>query len=114
MDSIAELIVMIGDVGMSNKALFVMDMPEKGCISCVIGRNHSIPLETCIYCPVARKNAIGEKADKIPDWCPLKPVPERRAGVDYLDALPFRHPAFDFGWNACIDKIMGGCKDETD
>lgn len=94
---------------MSDKALLVMDMPEKGCISCVIGRNHSIPLETCIYCPISGKNAIDKEAEKIPDWCPLKPMPEKRSSVDYLDT-PFQHPAFDDGWNACIDKITGGAE----
>lgn len=98
---------------MSDKALLVVNMPEKGCISCVIGRNYSIPLETCIYCPITGKNAIDEETEKIPDWCPLKPIPDRRKGTDYLDAI-FNHPAFDYGWNACIDKILEGCNGEDD
>lgn len=87
---------------MNDKALLVMDMPEKGCISCVIGRNHSIPLEACIYCPISGKNAIGKEAEIIPDWCPLKPVPEKHQVV--LDSLD----SFGTGWNACIDKILEG------
>lgn len=87
---------------MSDKALLVMDMPEKGCISCVIGRNHSIPLEVCIYCPISGKNAIGKEAEKIPDWCPLKPMQEKHTVV--LDSLD----SFGAGWNACIDKILEG------
>lgn len=93
---------------MSDKALFVMDMPEKGCVSCVIGRNHSIPLETCIYCPVSGKNAIDKEAEKIPGWCPLKAMlgkladtPEGVYDTGYLD-----------GWNACIDAILEGYENE--
>lgn len=93
---------------MSDKALLVMDMPEKGCISCVIGRNHSIPLEVCIYCPISGKNAIGKEAEIIPYWCPLKPVPEKHQVV--LDSLD----SFGTGWNSCIDKILEGCKGEDD
>ena len=48
-----------------------------------------------------------EKYDK-PEWCPLKPVPKKKLVV--LDALD----SFGNGWNDCIDKILEGCKDETD
>lgn len=96
---------------MNDKALLVMDMPEKGCISCVIGKNHSIPLETCIYCPICRKNAIGEETEKIPDWCPLKTVPRKKNYKSLSDANPVR--AWGNGWNECIDEILEGCKDET-
>lgn len=97
---------------MSDKALLVVNMPEKGCISCVIGRNYSIPLETCIYCPISEKNAIGKEAEKIPDWCPLKPMPEKKN----CDTFSFGSQigAWREGWNACIDEILEECKNETD
>ncbi|MGN0357095.1 MAG: hypothetical protein ACI4E0_04660 [Blautia sp.] len=90
---------------MSDKALLVMDMPKKGCISCVIGRNQSNLLETCIYCPLACRNAIDKEAEIQPDWCPLKPVPKKKLVV--LDALD----SFGNGWNTCIDEITGGMGD---
>lgn len=89
---------------MSDKALLVMDIPEKGCISCVIGRNHSIPLETCIYCPLACRNAIDKEAEIQPDWCPLRPMPEK----PYYP--PFHEESYVSGWNACIDAIIGDDK----
>lgn len=97
---------------MSDKALLVMDMPEN-CDKCKI---RAINLA---WCNVARKSTshhrIGKPIDerKRPGWCPLKPMPGRRKGTDYLDDI-FQHPAFDYGWNACIDEILEGCKDETD
>ena len=97
---------------MNDKALLVMDMPEKGCISCVIGRNHSIPLEVCIYCPISGKNAIGKEAEIIPDWCPLKPVPEKEICEYFSIGRQIR--TWREGWNACIDKILEGCKGEDD
>lgn len=65
-----------------SKSVLVMDTPEHGCISCLIGRNHSNSLETCIYCPIAGKSALDEEAEIIPDWCPLKPLPEKKEYVD--------------------------------
>ena len=42
--------------------------------------------------------------DVIPDWCPLKPLPEkmtRVAPTDHWDSIKA-------GWNECIDEITGG------
>lgn len=54
-----------------SKSVLVMETPEKGCVSCLIGQNHSNSLEACIYCPIAEKCVLDEKAETIPDWCPL-------------------------------------------
>lgn len=97
---------------MSDKALSVMEMPEKGCISCVIGRNHSIPLEVCIYCPISGKNAIGKEAEIIPDWCPLKPVPEKKICEYFSIGRQIR--TWREGWNACIDRVLEEKHGETD
>lgn len=99
MDSIAESIVMIGNVGMSDKALLVMNMPEN-CDKCKI---RAINLA---WCNVARKSTShhpsGKPIDerKRPYWCPLKPIPEKKPVV--LDALD----SFGNGWNECINKIL--------
>ena len=92
---------------MSNKAIFVMDMPE----SCRMCRFHypARDMHTGEYmggCRIIQTMAVRDKITK-PDWCPLKPVPGKRKGTDYLDSI-FQHPAFDYGWNACIDAITGG------
>ena len=41
-----------------SKSVLVIDTPKKGCISCLIGRNQSNYLETCIYCPIVEKIAF--------------------------------------------------------
>ena len=97
---------------MSNKAIFVMDMPES-CVDCQFCYEYHEGIEAC--CTFTREPSNDDMyriikedycQDK-PDWCPLKPVPGKRKGTDYLDSI-FQHPAFDYGWNACIDEIMGG------
>lgn len=58
-----------------SKAVLVMDMPSS-CLECPIGQNESIPLETCIRCPLG-KCAVDAETETRPDWCPLKPMPEK-------------------------------------
>ena len=60
-----------------SKSVLVMDTPEKGCISCPIGQNDSNCRITRIYCPIAEETAFNEEAETVPDWCPLKPLPEK-------------------------------------
>lgn len=85
-----------------SKSVLVIDTPEKGCVSCLIGQNHSNSLETCIYCPIAEKCVLDEKAETIPDWCPLMDLPEKDNG-DY--PANTSDAGFVEGWNQCIDEI---------
>lgn len=39
-----------------------------------------------------------------PDWCPLKPLPEKMTGVASTD----HWNSINSGWNGCIDEITGG------
>lgn len=85
---------------MSDKALFVMDMPES-CDKCKI---RAINLA---WCNVARKSTShypsGKPMDERhrPDWCPLKPVPEKK------DFWSEKYGGrFSEGWNTCIDEIL--------
>ena len=91
-----------------SKSVLVIDTPEHGCISCLIGQNHSNSLETCIYCPIAEKCVLDKEAEAIPDWCPLKPLPEKITGVASTD----HWKSIKEGWNGCINKITGGDFDD--
>ena len=93
-----------------SKSVLVIDTPEHGCISCLIGRNHSNNLETCIYCPIAGKSALDEEAEIIPDWCPLKPLPEKKEYIVPIDNVESQKDIIAVGWNACINKITGEVK----
>ena len=92
-----------------NKSALVIDTPEKGCISCLIGRNNSTGTNVCIYCPIIERSAWNDEAETIPDWCPLIDLPEKDNG-DYptntFDA------GFAEGRNECIDEIAGGEVDD--
>lgn len=103
---------------MSDKALFVMDMPES-CVDCVFCFEIDEGTEAC--CTVTdeqgHKGLLREiKEDYCqckPDWCPLKPVPEKKEALEVPkipSLIDFRRKGFQDGWNACIDKIAGGAE----
>lgn len=97
-----------------SKSVLVIDTPEHGCISCLIGQNHSNSLETCIYCPIAGKCVLDKKAETIPEWCPLKPLPEKMKVTGLYNGEYFKAggkpPSYKIGWNKCIDEITGKAK----
>lgn len=88
-----------------SKAILVMDMPES-CDMCDLCEDSGI---SC-YCGAP---SIGENVDDYivcrPDWCPLRPVPEKMEvcgtyNADYY-AKGGKPPSYKVGWNACIDAI---------
>lgn len=80
-----------------SKAILVMDMPES-CRDCPI---RSLSDD----CQVAGRYVQEYRYNKNkPDWCPLREMPERKNGTDYLNEV-YHHPAFDCGWNACLNRI---------
>ena len=103
---------------MSNKALFVMDMPEC-CVDCIFCFEIDEGTEAC--CTITREQDDDDKYMEIkedycqckPDWCPLKPVPEKKEALEVPkipSLIDFRRKGFQDGWNACIDEIAGGAE----
>ena len=97
---------------MSDKALFVMDMPES-CVDCQFCYEYHEGIEAC--CTFTREPSNDDMyriikedycQDK-PDWCPLKPMP-RKKECDLLSPGN-KIRIWKEGWNACIDKILEGC-----
>lgn len=83
-----------------SKSVLVMETPED-CESCVLhgGIFHSFCKINCRY--------IEDLSAK-PDWCPLKPLPEKMTGVAQTD----HWNSIKAGWNGCIDEITGGEADD--
>ena len=99
-----------------SKSVLVMDTPERGCISCPIGQNDSNCRITRIYCPIAEETAFNEEVETLPDWCPLKPLPEKMKVTGLYNGEYFKAggkpPSYKIGWNDCIDEITGGEVDD--
>lgn len=94
---------------MSDKALLVMDMPGS-CEECLFCDSIDY---TCGAFRILGKNYTYDcPEDGVADWCPLKPVPEKRK-ADVIPLSPLLKETlseYSKGWNACIDKILEGCR----
>ena len=77
------------------KAILVMDMPSS-CSECNF-QQYGI-------CHAVRKSIVGTPTDlkSKPDWCPLKPMPEKKETPDNILGV-----FMNIGRNACIDEILG-------
>ena len=89
------------------KGIIVVDMP-KSCERCQfshnrIGINHYCYINESIGNNDAFSHPIstGQYYSK-PDWCPIKPAPERANHEDYCD-----NGRYDKGWNDCLNEVLG-------
>ncbi len=78
-----------------SKSVLVMKTPEN-CYSCCLRE----PVRNWSYCAVKLKRI--EDSSVKPDWCPLKPLPEKSTIEN--DMTDYQCGMVD-GWNACIDEI---------
>ena len=90
-----------------SKSVLVMKTPEN-CRSCMyIGTFR-------YFCRINCKDI--EDAGVKPDWCPLKPLPEKMKVTGIYNGEYFKTggkpPSYKIGWNDCIDEITGGNYDD--
>jgi hypothetical protein len=91
-----------------NKAILVIDMP-----SCCNECSLIFEDEYSYFCPVKcekNKTDLYENYIRLhrkPDWCPLKPFPDKRyeSGTWILDG--YINDGYSQGWNDCIEEILG-------
>lgn len=88
-----------------SKSVLVIDTPED-CYSCYL-RMVSRDLHFC----KAKSRRIKDVCTK-PDWCPLKPLPEKKSTTAPVSNYEVQKNLFAAGWNNCIDKITGGGKSD--
>ena len=100
-----------------SKSVLVIDTPEN-CYDCPFGTAYCGELEYVGYCELAdcldydvilmTEEHYDCESKSRPEWCPLKPLPEKMTGVastDHWDRIKA-------GWNGCINKITGGNYDD--
>lgn len=81
------------------KSVLVIDTPEN-CYSCCLRHE---PIRNLPFCAVKLKG-IKDSSVK-PDWCPLRPLPEKTTIEN--DMTDYQCGMVD-GRNQCIDEITGG------
>lgn len=95
-----------------NKVILIMDDPVF-CFNCPLAKSHRhiITKEKHWICGIGHSGEYGEwvyepidiDSEIMPDWCPLKPVPEK----EYADTGIVEVDEFAAGYNSCIDEILG-------
>ncbi len=83
-----------------NKSLLVIDTP-KSCENCYM-LSHNYCNFQCLI-----TGELIEKSTNKPDWCPLKPLPEKKEYIVPIDNVEAQKDIIAVGWNACIDEITG-------
>lgn len=84
------------------KGIIVVDIPENcgNCACCQYDGQYDR------YCGVNGKDLMNiDWNSEKPDWCPIKPMPEKRNEHDACYDSDFYRAE---GWNACIDEILKG------
>ena len=82
-----------------SKAVLVMDMPES-CYQCPFGNDDA----ECDV--VGRPFDVNTKIEK-PDWCPLRPMPEKKQlSGDIHNVQRMAEEISAASWNSCIDSIV--------
>ncbi len=87
------------------KAILVIDMPSScmGCnfLHCEIEENKE-------YCEAREiRNQVDLAKEEKPNWCPLKPMPEKMQVCGKYPQPDGIVPSYKIGYNACIDEILG-------
>lgn len=80
-----------------SKSVLVMDTPEN-CGKC--------KFISGFWCRAMNGRRVPNN-DVIPNWCPLKPLPERKEYIVPIDNVESQKDIIAVGWNACINKITG-------
>lgn len=87
------------------KAILVLDEMPTDCEDCPLFKDGDKGMRKCN----AKRTGTEWDYYKVrPDWCPLKPIPEKKEL--YLDRIEYGYTLenmYSFGRNECIDEILG-------
>lgn len=89
-----------------SKAVLVMDMP-KNCAECNLCGTQDDEI-FCIpddFAHYLSSSYMNYSCKSRPDWCPLKPMPEKDIKSYFPDEYSDGHRD---GYNACIDELLKG------
>lgn len=88
-----------------SKGIIVLDLPEN-CMGCQFRAN-----KVDIKCSINHGRYIPDKETK-PEWCPIKPAPERKPETNYPDYFRLStkqviEKSALKGYNKCLDDVLG-------
>lgn len=102
-----------------SKSVLVIDTPEN-CYDCPFGTEYCGDSEYEGYCELAEcldsdmrlitEEHYDYESESRPDWCPLKPLPEKKEYIVPIDNVESQKDIIAVGWNACVNEITGEVK----
>lgn len=97
-----------------SKSVLVIDTPEN-CYDCPFGTAYCGELEyeglcelaDCLDCDVIlmTEEHYDCESKSRPDWCPLKPLPEKKEYIVPIDNVESQKDIIAVGWNTCLREI---------
>jgi hypothetical protein len=78
-----------------SKSVLVTDTPEN-CGKCKFISE--------FWCRAMNSRRVPNN-DVIPDWCPFKPLPEKKEYIVPIDNVESQKDIIAVGWNACLREI---------
>ena len=81
------------------KAILVIDKPES-CTSCLLGIYNKK-----WFCLDTNKDIDITDRYNIPEWCPLKPLPQKKETDSTGTIEEYMLKGYDRGWNDCLKEI---------
>ena len=105
-----------------SKSVLVIDTPQN-CYDCPFGTGYcGDNLEYEGLCELADCLDYDEiliteehydcESKSRPEWCPLKPLPEKKEYIVPIDNVEAQKDIITVGWNTCINEITGGNYDD--
>lgn len=97
-----------------SKSILVVDTPEC-CDYCPVGRIFGMAGQ--VECMEGKDIRVNNNGRIIPDWCPLRDLPEKKEEKQYLnrkdnggntETYGETRDMIAVGWNMCIDEILKG------
>lgn len=82
------------------KAVLVIDKAES-CTGCMLGI-----FNKKWFCLATNKDIDITDRHRIPSWCPLRPLPERKTMPKNFANRDYTQGIVD-GWNECWDEVTG-------
>ena len=105
-----------------SKSVLVIDYTPENCYDCPFGTEYCGNLEYEGRCELAdcldydvilmTEEHYDCESKSRPEWCPLKPLPEKKEYIVPIDNVESQKDIIAVGWNACIDEITGGEVDD--
>ena len=106
-----------------SKLVLVIDTPEN-CYNCPFGTEYcgnynyegNCELAECLgnIMTLITEEHYGCKSESKPDWCPLRPLPEKMKLTGNYNGeyskTGSKTLGYKVGWNACINEITGEVK----